>query len=187
SIFVKAERRNPVNLGLTNIAGEYVHKFNRNDGKILIINSDGTFESKGESTLRSDWEINGNKIVFYFHIGQQRIQAASLSGELRGNTLYSAGGSIWAKQRGRRKEREEIIEGYPESSYAARARELLDERTTITRANLKILHSAVNQFALDTGRFPTEEERLTALISQPSDVANYKPGGYLQTLEILKD
>ena len=31
-----------------------------------------------------------------------------------------------------------------------------DARITTTKANLKILHSAVNQFKMDTGRFPTE-------------------------------
>ena len=28
-------------------------------------------------------------------------------------------------------------------------------RATTTKANLKMLHSAVNQFMMDTGRFPT--------------------------------
>ncbi len=60
-------------------------------------------------------------------------------------------------------------------------------KVTTTKANLKILHSAVNQFKMDTGRFPTEEEGLMALIEQPSDVVNYEPGGYLETTEIPKD
>jgi len=62
-----------------------------------------------------------------------------------------------------------------------------DARVTTTKANLKILHSAVNQFKMDTGRFPTEEEGLMALIEQPSDVMSYEPGGYLETTEIPKD
>ncbi len=60
-------------------------------------------------------------------------------------------------------------------------------RVITTKANLKILHSSVNQFKMDTGRFPTEEEELTALIEQPSDVENWEPGGYLETTEIPKD
>ncbi|MGA1979775.1 MAG: type II secretion system major pseudopilin GspG [Sedimentisphaerales bacterium] len=60
-------------------------------------------------------------------------------------------------------------------------------RVTTTKANLKVLHSAVNQFKMDTGRFPTEEEGLKALIEQPSDVTRYEPGGYLETTEIPKD
>lgn len=60
-------------------------------------------------------------------------------------------------------------------------------RVTTTKANLKILHSAVNQFKMDTGRFPSEEMGLEELIEQPSDVENYEPGGYLETTEIPKD
>jgi len=60
-------------------------------------------------------------------------------------------------------------------------------RGTTTKANLKILHSAVNQFKMDTSRFPTEEEGLMALIEQPGDVSSYEPGGYLETTEIAKD
>jgi general secretion pathway protein G len=60
-------------------------------------------------------------------------------------------------------------------------------RVTTTKANLKILHSAVNQFKMDAGRFPTEEEGLMALIEQPSDVISYETGGYLETTEIPQD
>lgn len=60
-------------------------------------------------------------------------------------------------------------------------------RVTTTRVNLRLLHSAVNQFKMDTGRFPTEDEGLLALVEAPSDVENYEPGGYLDTTEIPKD
>ena len=60
-------------------------------------------------------------------------------------------------------------------------------RVTTTKANLKILHSAVNQFKMDTARFPTEEEGLMALIEQPGDVANWEPGGYLEVTEVPRD
>ena len=60
-------------------------------------------------------------------------------------------------------------------------------RVTTTKANLKTLHAAVNQFKMDTGRFPTEEEELEALIEQPSDVVSYQQGGYLETTEVTKD
>ena len=60
-------------------------------------------------------------------------------------------------------------------------------RVTTTKANLKVLHSAVNQFKMDTGRFPSEEMGLEELLEQPSDVENYEPGGYLETTEIPKD
>ena len=60
-------------------------------------------------------------------------------------------------------------------------------RITTTKANLKTLHNAVNQFRMDTGRFPTEDEQLMALIEQPTDVETWEPGGYLETTEISKD
>jgi general secretion pathway protein G len=60
-------------------------------------------------------------------------------------------------------------------------------RITTTKANLKILHSAVNQFKMDTGRFPSEELGLLELIEQPTDVINWEPGGYLETTELPLD
>jgi general secretion pathway protein G len=60
-------------------------------------------------------------------------------------------------------------------------------RVTTTKANLKILHSAVNQFKMDTGRFPSEDEGLMELVEQPGDVENWEPGGYLETTEIPND
>jgi general secretion pathway protein G len=60
-------------------------------------------------------------------------------------------------------------------------------RITTTKANLKILHSAVNQFKMDTGRFPSEDVGLMELIEQPSDVTTWEEGGYLETTELPKD
>jgi general secretion pathway protein G len=66
-----------------------------------------------------------------------------------------------------------------------RARE---SRVTITKANLRILHMAIMQFKMDTGRYPTEEEGLMALIVQPVDVKGaWEPGGYLNTTKVPKD
>ena len=60
-------------------------------------------------------------------------------------------------------------------------------KVTTTKANLKILHTAVNHFKMDTGRYPTEDEGLMALIEQPSDIMTWEPGGYLETTEIPPD
>jgi len=61
-------------------------------------------------------------------------------------------------------------------------------RLVTTKANLKMLHSAVNQFKMDTGRFPAEDVGLIELIQQPSDVeGKWEPGGYLETTELPKD
>lgn len=60
-------------------------------------------------------------------------------------------------------------------------------RITTTKANLKEIHNLVNQFKMDTGRFPTEDEGLMALIEQPGDVISYPDGGYLETTELPTD
>ena len=60
-------------------------------------------------------------------------------------------------------------------------------RVTQTKANLKTLHAAVNQFKMDTGRFPTEEAGLNELIEQPSDIENWELGVYLETTEVPED
>ncbi|MEN6383718.1 MAG: type II secretion system major pseudopilin GspG [Phycisphaerales bacterium] len=58
---------------------------------------------------------------------------------------------------------------------------------TTTKANLKILHGAVAQFKMDTGRYPTEEEGLTVLVEMPSDVKGYQDGGYLSSTTVPQD
>jgi general secretion pathway protein G len=60
-------------------------------------------------------------------------------------------------------------------------------RIITTKVNLRGLQSAVNQFKMDTGRFPTEDEGLMALIQQPSNVKNWQQFGYLETTELPKD
>ncbi len=60
-------------------------------------------------------------------------------------------------------------------------------KVATTKANLKTLHNAVNQFKMDTGRYPAEEEGLNALVEQPGDVSKWEPGGYLETTDIPKD
>jgi len=60
-------------------------------------------------------------------------------------------------------------------------------RVRTTRANLKILHNAVKQFKMDTGRYPTEEEGLDVLINAPMDAVGYQEGGYLDQTELPVD
>jgi general secretion pathway protein G len=60
-------------------------------------------------------------------------------------------------------------------------------RVITTKTNLKLLHSAVNEFKMDTGRFPTEDEGLKALVERPTDVQNWPPGGYIETTDIPTD
>lgn len=60
-------------------------------------------------------------------------------------------------------------------------------RVTATKTSLKVLHAAVIQFKLDTGRFPEEEEGLEVLVIAPTDVENWDPSGYLETTEVPPD
>lgn len=58
---------------------------------------------------------------------------------------------------------------------------------TPTKATLTVLHEQVMMFKLDTGRFPTEQEGLQALVKQPPDVKNWDPSGYLLSTRVPKD
>jgi general secretion pathway protein G len=60
-------------------------------------------------------------------------------------------------------------------------------RVITTKVNLRSLHSAITQFKMDTGRLPTEEEGLMALIVPPTEVEGYQPGGYLDTTDVPRD
>ena len=50
-----------------------------------------------------------------------------------------------------------------------------------------MLHNAVAQFKMDTGRYPTKEEGLTVLINAPTNVTGYQPGGYINSTTVPKD
>ncbi|MCL5282326.1 MAG: type II secretion system major pseudopilin GspG [Planctomycetes bacterium] len=62
-----------------------------------------------------------------------------------------------------------------------------DARVKVTKASLRQLHTAINEFHMDTGRWPTEQEGLTVLVQQPADVTGWRPGGYIETVEVPKD
>ncbi len=60
-------------------------------------------------------------------------------------------------------------------------------RVITTKANLRELHAAVNQFKMDTGNYLSEEMGLLELIEEPTDVINWTSGGYLETTELPRD
>ena len=62
-----------------------------------------------------------------------------------------------------------------------------EARIKTTKMNLDLLHQAVNQFKMDTGKYPSEEDGLYALIEMPTDVKNWQMGGYLETTDIPTD
>jgi general secretion pathway protein G len=56
-----------------------------------------------------------------------------------------------------------------------------------TMASLKTLHTAVIQFKMDTGRYPSEDQGLWELVEEPTDVMDWIPGGYIETTDIPLD
>jgi len=60
-------------------------------------------------------------------------------------------------------------------------------RVTTTKATLGVLHEAVMMFKMDTNRYPSEEEGLNELVTEPSDVEGWMSGGYLKSTEIPRD
>ena len=62
-------------------------------------------------------------------------------------------------------------------------------RIVTTKANLKLLASAVNQFRMDTGQYPSEDMGLMDLIEQPMDLPEgvWQTGGYLETTDLAMD
>lgn len=55
------------------------------------------------------------------------------------------------------------------------------EESKVTKARLQIAEfkKAIELFKLDTGRYPTAEEGLGALVKKPADAKKWKKGGYL--------
>ena len=60
-------------------------------------------------------------------------------------------------------------------------------KETMTKTNLSIYHTAINQFRMDNNRYPTDDEGLSVLIEEPSDAVEYPEGGYLQIPKIELD
>ena len=56
-----------------------------------------------------------------------------------------------------------------------------------TKASLRLLHSAVNEYHMDTNQWPGEDEGLYALIEPPTDATDWPVGGYLETTDIPPD
>ncbi len=63
-------------------------------------------------------------------------------------------------------------------------------RVTATRVQIKNLEGVLELYRMDSGRFPTSEQGLAALVtppSSPSESHNYPPGGYLKGGRVPKD
>ncbi|MCG8589936.1 MAG: type II secretion system major pseudopilin GspG [Proteobacteria bacterium] len=63
-------------------------------------------------------------------------------------------------------------------------------RVATTKAQMKTVETALENFRLDNSRYPTSDQGLEALIRKPSsgpEPRNYPPDGYLQKASALKD
>jgi len=56
----------------------------------------------------------------------------------------------------------------------------------VAKTQISLLEGALDQFRLDTGRYPTAAEGLNALVSDPG-VEGWKEGGYLKGSKVPKD
>ncbi|HEY2807307.1 MAG TPA: type II secretion system major pseudopilin GspG [Steroidobacteraceae bacterium] len=58
------------------------------------------------------------------------------------------------------------------------------DKAKITKAkgDIRALETALTMYRLDNSKYPTTDQGLTALVTQPADptIKNWKPGGYLQ-------
>jgi general secretion pathway protein G len=53
-----------------------------------------------------------------------------------------------------------------------------------TKADIQSLETALKMYRIDNSKYPTSEQGLAALVSQPTDpsIKHWKPGGYLDRL-----
>jgi general secretion pathway protein G len=57
-----------------------------------------------------------------------------------------------------------------------------EARVAKAKQDIQSLETALTMFRLDNSKYPTTEQGLTALVTQPTDpsIKHWKPGGYLQ-------
>jgi general secretion pathway protein G len=53
-----------------------------------------------------------------------------------------------------------------------------------TKADIQALETALTEFRLDNSKYPTSEQGLSSLVTQPTDPAikHWRPGGYIQRI-----
>jgi general secretion pathway protein G len=53
-----------------------------------------------------------------------------------------------------------------------------------TKADIQALETALTEFRLDNSKYPTSEQGLTSLVTQPTDpsIKHWRPGGYIQRI-----
>ena len=63
---------------------------------------------------------------------------------------------------------------------------LRSSRTQVSKVQIENISAALDHFQLDTGRYPTQQEGLDALVKPPGEVANWN-GPYLRRPSALVD
>jgi general secretion pathway protein G len=64
-------------------------------------------------------------------------------------------------------------------------RRIDDANVTKAKQDIRAFETALNLYRMDNFRYPTTEQGLEALVKQPNDpnVRNWKPGGYVRSLQ----
>lgn len=65
-----------------------------------------------------------------------------------------------------------------------------NSRIKATKVQVNYIKGALQQYAIDMGRVPTQDQGLEALVRQPtnsSGFGSYRPGGYLDSQEVPMD
>ena len=57
-------------------------------------------------------------------------------------------------------------------------------KRTKAKVQIEALRSALQQFKLDTGRYPTTAEGLDALVADPGGLKGYQKGGYIEKVPL---
>lgn len=60
-------------------------------------------------------------------------------------------------------------------------------RVAAAKTGIASIRTALNAFEIDTGRYPTTEEGLQALITQPGDLKGWNSRGYLERSSVPVD
>ena len=57
-----------------------------------------------------------------------------------------------------------------------------EAKVTKAKSDIQALETALTMYRLDNSRYPTTDQGLTALVTQPTDpsIKHWRPGGYLQ-------
>ena len=65
-----------------------------------------------------------------------------------------------------------------------------EARVSTAKTQMKLIEGALEFYRMDNSRYPTQEQGLEALLTQPSsgpDLRNYRPEGYLKDAAALLD